>query len=114
MAADVGGPRHLRIPSAGPFEQWLNTYSNRASHATQVTVNDFSTTPTIQIDHPQPLIGIVNLSIAGASSATSVQWFVDLNAIGTCSTAPSFSQSWDTSTVTNGSHLLIAQVEGFS
>ena len=54
-----------------------------ASHATQVTVNDFSTTPTIQIDHPQPLIGIVNLSIAGASSATSVQWFVDLNAIGT-------------------------------
>ncbi len=82
-----------------------------ASHSTQVIVNDSSTTPTIQIDHPQPLTGTVNLSVSGASSATSVEWFVDLNAIGTSGTAPSFSQSWDTSTVTNGSHLLIARVE---
>jgi hypothetical protein len=61
--------------------------------------------PSIVVDRAEPLAGTVTLSLSKAVTGT-VTWFVDLRQVGTGPTL-----SWNTSTVSNGSHLLIARVQ---
>lgn len=61
--------------------------------------------PSIVVDRAEPLSGTVNLSLSRAVTGT-VTWFVNLRQIGTGSTL-----SWNTTSVSNGSHLLIARVQ---
>lgn len=61
--------------------------------------------PSIVVDRAEPLAGTVNLSLSRAVTGT-VTWFVDLRQIGTGTTL-----SWNTASVSNGSHLLVARVQ---
>jgi hypothetical protein len=61
--------------------------------------------PSIVADRAEPLAGTVNLSLSRAVTGT-VTWFVDLRQIGTGATL-----AWNTTTVSNGSHLLVARVQ---
>jgi hypothetical protein len=55
--------------------------------------------------------GNVTLSIAGGNTYSEVQWFVDLTSIGTSSAGPGYSIVLNASTLTEGSHLILAQLE---
>ena len=59
----------------------------------------------IVADRAEPLSGTVNLSLSAAVTG-AVSWFADLQQIGTGA-----SLSWNTTSVSNGSHLLVARVQ---
>jgi hypothetical protein len=62
------------------------------------------------VEETDPLHDVVHLSVQGAESAESVEYYVDLESIGTSSTGPSFPVEWDTRTEADGNHLLLAHV----
>ena len=78
---------------------------------TSVMVAPPATIPTIALSQTQPVSGNVTLSIAGGSTYSEVQWFVDLNSIGTSTASPGYSIVLNASTLTAGSHLILAQLE---
>jgi hypothetical protein len=78
--------------------------------ATSVQVIVPATAPTIVLDQPQPVTGVVNASIAGGGTYSSVAYYLDLTLVGTSTAAPSYSTAVDTSGLTAGSHQLIARL----
>lgn len=78
---------------------------------TSLTVAPPATVPTIVLNPPQPVTGNVTLSIAGGGTYSAVQWYVDLNSIGTSSSGPDYSIVLNASNLTAGSHLILAQLE---
>jgi hypothetical protein len=67
--------------------------------------------PTITLSQAQPVSGNVTLSISSGSTYTEVQWFADLNSIGTSTQGPGYGVVLNASTLTAGSHLILAQLE---
>lgn len=78
--------------------------------ATEVLVDMALRTLALLVAETDPLNDVAHLSVQGAQSALSVEYFVDLKSIGTSSANPSFSTAWDTRTVPDGNHLLLAHV----
>jgi hypothetical protein len=85
----------------------LETASGNAS----VMVSPPSSVPTIALSQTQPVSGDVTLSISGGGTFSAVQWFVDLNSIGSSTTAPDYSIALNAGTLTQGSHLILAQLQ---
>lgn len=77
---------------------------------TSVAVTVPATTPTIQLDQPQPVSGTVNASIAGGVTYSSVSYYLDLNLIGSSSTGPGYAVAFDTKGLTSGPHLVLARL----
>jgi hypothetical protein len=96
----------VAVPETG-YSVPLNTPSG----STSVMVAPPARIPTIALSQTQPVSGNVTLSIAGGSTYSEVQWFVDLNSIGTSTAAPGYSIVLNAGTLTEGSHLLLAQLE---
>jgi hypothetical protein len=65
----------------------------------------------IQVDKAEPVSGTAQLSINASTAYLSVQWFADLRLIGNGSSAIGNGIAWDTTTQTNGSHLVLARVQ---
>jgi len=65
--------------------------------------------PQITLDKVEPLSGTVKLSLSSAVT-TAVTWYVDLNPLGTGSVTDGGSFSWNTSGVSNNTHLLVARI----
>jgi PKD domain/Bacterial Ig domain len=65
--------------------------------------------PQINLDKVEPLSGTVKLSLSSAVT-TAVTWYVDLNLLGTGSATDGGSFSWNTSGVSNNTHLLVARI----
>jgi hypothetical protein len=81
------------------------------SGSTSVTVAPPAKVPTITLSQAQPVSGNVTLSISSGSTYTEVQWFADLTSIGTSTQGPGYSVVLNASTLTAGSHLILAQLE---
>ena len=79
--------------------------------STDIAITVPTTLPTIQFDQNQPVSGVVNVSISGGSGYSSVDWYVDLNLLGSSSSAPAYSVALNTSSLTAGSHLILARVQ---
>lgn len=75
-----------------------------------VPVDPLATPPELVIDQQDPVRGDAQLSVSGASTAYSVQYYVDLAFIGSSGTGPSFDVPWDSRTVPDGSHQLLANL----
>lgn len=92
---------------AGTYVATLVVSDGKAPSApatTTVTATPASA-PAIAVDRAEPLSGTVTLSLtAGVTGA--VTWFVDLQQVGTGSVL-----SWNTTGVSNGSHLVVARVQ---
>ncbi len=89
------------------YEVPLDTASGNTSVAVTLPTGN----PTIQLDQSQPLAGTANLSIANGGAYSRVAWYVDLNSIGTSTTAPSYSMPLLASNLTAGTHLILARLE---
>jgi hypothetical protein len=96
----------VAVPETG-YSVPLDTPSGSNS----VMVAPPATIPSIALSQAQPVSGNVTLSIAGGSTYSEVQWFVDLNSIGTSTAGPDYSILLNASTLTTGSHLILAQLE---
>ncbi len=66
--------------------------------------------PDIVVDQTEPVSGSVKLSLGGTSSYAKVSWYADLRLIGT-GTGLGNPVTWNTSTQTNGAHLILAKIE---
>ena len=66
--------------------------------------------PEILLDQEQPVSGQVQLSLSGGGSYASVSWYADLRLLGQGSGATQ-ALNWNTSTLGNGQHLLLAKVQ---
>jgi Bacterial Ig domain len=99
----------VSVPETG-YSVPLDTPSGNTS----VMVAPPATIPSIALSQAQPVSGSITLSIAGGSTYSEVQWFVDLNSIGTSTADPGYSIVLNTSTLTAGSHLILAQLESSS
>lgn len=78
---------------------------------TSVVVEPPTTIPTITLSQAQPVVGDVTLSIGGGGPYSAVQWFADLNAIGTSTADPDYDIVLNAATLTAGPHLILAQLE---
>ena len=96
----------VAVPETG-YSVPLDTPSGNNS----VMVAPPATIPSIALSQAQPVSGNVTLSIAGGNTYSEVQWFVDLNSIGTSTAGPGYSIVLNSSTLTAGSHLILAQLE---
>ena len=96
----------VSVPETG-YSVPLDTPSGSNS----VMVAPPATIPSIALSQAQPVSGNVTLSIAGGSTYSEVQWFVDLSSIGTSTAGPGYSIVLNASTLTAGSHLILAQLE---
>lgn len=65
----------------------------------------------ILLGQSEPVSGTVQLTVSGAPSALSVEWYADLQSIGNSTFAPNFTALWDTGSLTTGTHLVIARVQ---
>lgn len=81
-----------------------------SSGSTSVQVSPVQGAPTLQVNHSEPLSGVVMASISGSGGYSSVTYFVDHNLLGSSSTAPNYAVPLDTSKLAPGSHLLIARL----
>lgn len=68
-------------------------------------------TPTIVLNQTEPLSGQVQISVSNASASSSVSYFVDLLTLSTSTAAPDFSVNWETTSITSGPHLIVAQLQ---
>lgn len=66
--------------------------------------------PAIQINKAEPLSDTVKLSLSGTVTG-GVTWYVDLKLLGSGNSADSYSISWSTSGVANGSHQILARIQ---
>lgn len=81
-----------------------------SSGNTSLTVTVPAVAPTIVLDQIPPISGTVNVSIGGGGSYSSVSYYVDLILAGTSTTGPNYSVPVNTSGLTTGSHLFLAQL----
>ena len=58
----------------------------------------------------EPVSGNVQLSISGSGSAAAGNWYVDLNFIGTSASSTESAVLWDTTSITNGAHQILARI----
>jgi hypothetical protein len=70
-----------------------------------------SGSPTIVLNQSEPVAGSVTASIGGGGSYESVIYYLDLQTIGTSTQGPDYAVTFDTSGLTDGAHLLLAQLE---
>jgi hypothetical protein len=96
----------VAVPETG-YSVPLDTPSGKTS----VMVAPPAAIPTITLSQAQPVSGNVTLSIAGGNSYSEVLWFVDLNSIGNSTAGPDYSIVLNAGTLTQGSHLILAQLE---
>lgn len=82
-----------------------------SSLAVQLPVGLAGPPPTLGLSTAEPLKGALGLSITGAPAARSVAYAVDQTALTGAATAPSFRIEWDSRTVSNGPHALLAIIE---
>lgn len=75
-----------------------------------VSVEAPAAPPEILLDQEQPVSGQVQLSLSGGGSYASVSWYADLRLLGQGSGATQ-ALNWNTSTLGNGQHLLLAKVQ---
>ncbi len=89
-----------------------NSAGSTTSSTVTVTVNNQTAPPkpTISISAPanNASVSRVTTISAAATNATSVQFKLDGNNLGSADTASPYSYSWDTSTAANGTHTLSA------
>jgi hypothetical protein len=67
--------------------------------------------PTIVLNQMQPVSGSVTATIGGGGTYASVTYYVDLQTVGTSTQGPNYAVTFDTSALTEGSHLLLARLE---
>lgn len=80
-----------------------------SSAASTVTVTATPLVAEVLLDKTEPLLDQVKLSLT-AGIALPVTWYVDLNLLGDGTTAAN-SLTWDTTTATNGPHLIAARIK---
>ena len=66
--------------------------------------------PTIVLDTTEPVSGSVKLSLSSTSAYPNVTWYTDLRLIGS-GTGVGNSVTWNTSSETNSTHLILAKVQ---
>ena len=105
--ADTSTPT-LATDVAGSYVATLTVSDGSlASSPSTVTVTVLPTdTLAILADKSEPLSDSVQLSLSGSTAGAPVSWYVDLARIGTDASA-----TWDSSTVLNGSHLVMARIQ---
>jgi len=107
-AASVQNPTNniaaLTIDKAGDYVFGL-TVSDGKTSSPSVTVSASAVMPEIQLDQAEPVSEAAKLSIKGTVTG-SVSWYADLKLLGT---GAQF--AWDTSTVGNGSHAIVARIQ---
>ena len=69
--------------------------------------------PTIAVNASEPLSGVVTLSITGGVTYPLVEWFVNVNRLASVTQAagPGNPTSWNTTSLANGEHLVIARIQ---
>jgi hypothetical protein len=97
--------RVLALPSGRTVT--LQTPAGQSS----VAVTIAAAAAQIQVDKAEPLSGTALLSINAPVAYLSVQWFADLRVIGPGAATVGNGIAWDTSSQTNGSHLVLARVQ---
>jgi len=70
-----------------------------------------TSTPTIELSVDEPASGSVQLSIGGGLAYQSVAWYSDLRLIGTSTSGVGNPFTWNTSTETNNTHLVMAKIQ---
>jgi hypothetical protein len=83
----------------------VNDGSQSQSVSFAITATAY-TPPTILTDLVEPVSGTVQLSLSSSQGTSTIAWTVDGVTLVSGTTA-----SWDTTAVTNGSHVIIAQVQ---
>ncbi len=87
------------------------TYSvplHAESGVTEFLVSLPDTVPVLVVDSEEPISGTVTVSLVDAMSVSSVDYYVDLQAIASVTEGEGFPYLWDSATVANGTHLLSA------
>ena len=69
-----------------------------------------ATPPAIVLSKNEPVSGTVQLSLSGTVSG-SVTWYVDLSLLGTGASATGNAISWNTASVSNAPHLIVARIQ---
>ena len=67
--------------------------------------------PEITVNAIEPISGSAQLSIRDGFTYPSVSWYSDLRLIGTATTGAGNPVTWNTSTETNSSHLIVARIQ---
>lgn len=82
-----------------------------AEGTTAAAVAFATVAPTIAFDVQEPLNGVVRLYIGNRVAYPRVEWFVNLNPIGTVTGAAGNPIDWNSAAVANGEHLLLARIQ---
>ena len=107
-AANVARPQ-FTADKPGTYSLSVVVSDGKLSSSTS-TVNVVAVAaPQITLDKVEPLSGIVKLSLSSAVT-TAVTWYVDLNLLGAGAASDGGSFSWNTSGVSNNTHLLVARI----
>jgi len=69
-----------------------------------------SGSPAIVLSQSQPIWGNVGVSIGGGGTYSSVNYYVDLQSFGSSSTGPGYGVTLAASSLTTGSHLILARL----
>jgi hypothetical protein len=88
----------------------VNDGALNSSPATATQTVTAATPPAVTIDKPEPLEGTVQLSLSGTVSG-NVSWYADLVLLGNGASATGNGIAWNTTTTTNGQHLLVARIQ---
>ena len=97
-----------------------DTSNHQASANVSITVNNTSTPPaTVSITSPASGATIsgtiaVSATASAAAGVSSVQFLLDGANLGSADSSSPYSVSWDTTTASNGSHVLAAKVTDIS
>lgn len=67
--------------------------------------------PEIAVNAIEPISGSAQLSIRDGFTYPSVSWYSDLRLIGTATTGAGNPVTWNTSTETNSTHLIVARIQ---
>lgn len=94
--ADIGGGARPNPPSIGAYEY------NQGSSATPPTVSVISPASGASV------AGLISVSASASAGVTGVQFKLDTANLGSLVTRPSYTTSWDTTTVANGFHTVAA------
>jgi len=92
----------------GAYAITLTVNDGFKSQSVPITVTATAfTPPTILSDLVEPVSGVVQLSLSADQGTSTITWTVDgSTTIGTGATV-----SWDTTSLANGSHVVVAQVQ---
>lgn len=88
----------------------VNDGSLNSSPATATQTVTAAVPPAVALDKPEPLEGTVQLSLTGTVSG-NVSWYADLVLLGNGASAAGNGIAWNTTTASNGQHLLVARIQ---